>query len=282
MMIRTGHPWRCALPTCNGLKLGTMRNLERHHNEHLSVLSDEWKEKSICPWPDCRSRKRSTEFQNKSVFKRHLRTHFKSHWCQHPGCNYDKPFGSRYDLDRHMQSRHLYTRSFACKFPSCSSTFARKDKLDLHNRARHPTSYCRMDHCGRIVLDLDRDDHFKNFHDGHCYELGSRSTQIENGIFECALAGCESTVSRFNSASAQRHLATCHGIDYWAAGLIVRQLPRILGLRGRLNEESSSKIMTISLEDVTIGRDHVRPCSICTKNAVTGTALSGPTTNETL
>ena len=203
---------RCTFPSCQGLTFVTMDDLRSHQDNHFSILSDKWKEQYGCTWDDCRSQKRNRVFRSKTAFRKHLRTHFKSHWCEYPGCDYDKPFGSRCDVERHMNTKY-HTSELTCKFPSCSFAFARQDKLDLHTRNKHPSSYCAMDHCGKTVLDMDRDDHFNVFHNGKPIEsLGY--TENRAGVYECALPGCESSVSRFNSTAAKRHLQTSHCIDY--------------------------------------------------------------------
>ena len=247
-----------------------MTELKTHQDEHFSVLCNAWEKESGCPWPDCRSQKRSTVFQSKTAFKKHLRTHFKSHWCQHPGCTYDKPFGNERDVDRHRRSRHLLMRCFTCTFPSCSSSFARKDKLDLHTRKEHPSSYCGMDHCGRIVLNLDRDDHFNKFHNGRPLE-GQRSffRYEQDGIFECALPGCESTISRFNSTSVQRHLNTSHGLDYWLTRDMVNHLR---------NAEGCPETLTIRQKEIFTKSIRFRPCDICTKKIIDARAILPDTT----
>ena len=272
--------WRCALPSCHALRFLTMQDLKTHHDKHFSVLSSEWKEETGCPWPKCRSQKRSTVFQNKTAFRKHLRTHFKSLWCEHPGCTYDRPFRSRSDVNRHMQSKHVHTQSFTCNFPSCSSAFTRKDKLDLHTRKEHPSSSCAMDHYGRIVLDVDRDDHFNTFHNGRPLEHRSHkaSWSGESGIVECALPGCESTISRFNPSSARRHLNTNHGIDLNTAGTLLSHFRWIEGF-----PESCPESLMMRKENNFTRSKRYRRCNICArKKATAGEIQPDATVNNSV
>ena len=94
-----------------------MHDLKAHQDQHFVLSKEIW-----LPVACLRSQKRSTVFHKKTAFRECLRTHFKSHSCERPGCDYNKPFGNRRDLDRHMQCKNLHTRSFYLQLPLNSST----------------------------------------------------------------------------------------------------------------------------------------------------------------
>ena len=189
--------WQCDLPSCATLKFRTMDDVKQHQEEHLRHLSEKWTKLSGCPWPGCQTYKSRRTWKTRSDFRKHLKVHLKSHWCTYPGCNYGKPFARASDLDRHRLG-HQQELEHPCPIESCSSSFRRKDKLREHTRKEHENFLCPFDHCGKMVLDQEREDHVRNLH----------SEKIE-----CAFTGCQGTTSQFNKNSAISHLRTHHGFD---------------------------------------------------------------------
>ncbi|KAG0329323.1 hypothetical protein BGZ99_002604, partial [Dissophora globulifera] len=62
----------------------------------------------------------------------HLNTHNgeRPHRCPEPGCEWD--FVRRHDLDRHVKSKHMANKPYACR--QCTSRFGRSDALQRHRR----------------------------------------------------------------------------------------------------------------------------------------------------
>ncbi|KAF9901199.1 hypothetical protein BX616_002342 [Lobosporangium transversale] len=62
----------------------------------------------------------------------HLNTHNgeRPHKCPEPGCDWD--FVRRHDLDRHVKSKHMANKPYACRH--CPSRFGRSDALQRHRR----------------------------------------------------------------------------------------------------------------------------------------------------
>ena len=194
--------WRCDMPSCKTLIFDTEDSIRAHQNKHFYESCKLWEIDCVCPWPKCRSR--ALRFKSSTTFRQHLRTHLKSMWCLRSGCQYDKPFRNRSDLDRHVRTIHDYNEShaFRCPLESCSQSFVRGDKLEEHIRRAHKTCRCSYDHCGKIILDAQatKDEHLTNHHQ-------------DKTIFECSLRGCESTTSRFTRQGVIRHLCAHHGLD---------------------------------------------------------------------
>ncbi|KAI7830202.1 hypothetical protein BC939DRAFT_392974 [Gamsiella multidivaricata] len=62
----------------------------------------------------------------------HLNTHNgeRPHKCPESGCDWD--FVRRHDLDRHVKSKHMANKPYACS--QCTSRFGRSDALQRHRR----------------------------------------------------------------------------------------------------------------------------------------------------
>ena len=205
--------WRCSLPSCRGLTFDSKDDVTRHQRQHFAEMSGQFTVSSVCPWPDCRSQKSLVAFKSVTKFNKHLRNHFKSHWCTRPECTHDKPFGTPHDLNRHISSKHLSQDSFCCLIGTCSQSFSRKDKLVEHGRKDHGSFKCNLDHCEQVINTESRDRHFKVFH-----------SSVPK--FECALPGCESSVSLFNNETATRHVEIHHGAGQWAASYLMKNIRR--------------------------------------------------------
>ena len=240
MLIKS---WRCDMPSCKTLEYGSEVDVRIHQAAHLSELSHQWEPDSICPWPNCRSSTSGTTFKSISCYKKHLKTHMKSYWCDRPGCKYDKPFGTTYDLYRHVQTAHN-NAALCCPLDHCSQRFFRRDKLEEHIRAAHSTCICSFDHCGMIILDTQatKDAHLVTFHH-------------DKPNFECTLPGCESTTSSFDQAGATRHLCHQHGLTYGQNGTATRFLDRV-----KLRQRGDIKTITLHSRGK---RQRIRPCNGC-------------------
>lgn len=205
---------RCDWPSCIRLRFDTREALISHQKAHFTELSDQWEKPSGCSWHGCRSQKSGKVFKTRVDYRKHLRKHIKIHWCDHDGCTYNNPFGTQHDLNRHIQSAHSYVHSFYCPVDSCPRSthgFPRKDKLDDHTRNEHDNFQCTFDHCDTLVLEHERNDHLEQFHSG---KSSITSFGYSDGVYECALTGCESTTSVFNYTTARRHLHTHHGVSF--------------------------------------------------------------------
>ena len=85
--------------------------------------------------------------------------------CDVPGCDYKKKFARKYELKRHIASKHGSVRTFSCAALGCFQkgtsrrTFSRGDKLTDHIRAVHDhnTSFsgCPMNGCNLGPQPLD-------------------------------------------------------------------------------------------------------------------------------
>jgi hypothetical protein len=210
---------RCGWPSCGNATLATQRDLIGHLEHHREQVLQQWQAPSMCTWHECPSRKSQIVFRTWGDYNKHLKTHVKTHWCTADGCDFDKPFRSSHDLKRHMKTKHSTTREFYCPLNSCEGNslgFPRKDKLDEHIRKDHDNFRCQFDHCDAVVLDIERDAHIQNFHRGK-----EGPSHFEDGCYECALSGCESTSSMFNYKSTVKHLRIHHGLQYYASGSLV-------------------------------------------------------------
>ena len=235
------NQWRCDLPNCKNKRFNTIADFTLHQDEHFSEISKHWKVQSACTWPgSCRSQRLGKIFKTLASFRKHLRTHFRSHWCQDNGCTYDKAFATLCDLNRHVQSIHSNSWNFVCPLESCSQSFPRRDKLEEHVKKEHDTYECGLHHCGKVVVDVERENHMKLFH------------QDKPG-YECALPGYESTTSLFNEEAARKHLRKHHSVDCYAA----------IYLTSFFFKTTSTDIKTII--KAPNSRVRVLPCKICTK-----------------
>ena len=237
--------WRCDILSCGALDFDAEDDIKAHQNEHLIEFCRQWVTGSTCPWRGCRLSALGKSFMSIAPFRKHLQTHLKSKWCHRPGCGFDRPFGTEHDLRRHIKTIHDNNDPIRCPLESCSQSFIRNDKLEEHVRKAHNICRCLFDHCGMVMLDdrVVKNDHLMTFHK-------EQWAGLYRGMFECALTGCESTTSRFNSKEAKRHLNTAHGIS---------DKRRYLGNALRTGEDF--KILTMPSR----GRQRIRPCKICIK-----------------
>ena len=268
---------QCSLPGCP-TTFNSADDLSHHHKGHLTdMLKGPWYLKS-CLWPDCRSKKSGTVFSTRPKLKKHLRTHFKDHWCSYENCIYDKGFVSRHDLNRHVQSQHSVTPGYNCPFQGCSCSFSRKDKLDLHTRQMHPSFRCPFDHCEKVVLDAEREDHLAEFHSGKVSDTDRSQYKLlfyETPTLECTFPGCESSISKFTIDSARRHLSTCHGLSASVIFSVIRQYYLYGSRSSRLCFKGN--ITMWEFPWVRIVKDSSRPCITCAKKT---TARAEPQTSS--
>ena len=240
--------WRCDMPSCRALAFDTEDGIRSHQAEHLSKLCKQWEIDSSCPWPICRSHASNVTFMSLTTFRKHFQqTHLKSKWCHLAGCKIDKPFGTQHDLRRHIRTAHDYDNTFCCPLESCSQSFSRQDKLDNHVAKAHNTCKCQFDHCGSVILDAQatKNDHSTTFHQ-------------ERPTFECALKGCESTISRFNRKGAERHLVSHHRVtsSWGSARKFLRRVEKM--------ERGDIKIITAGARYTN---QCIRLCKICSQKA---------------
>ncbi|KAL2835577.1 hypothetical protein BJY01DRAFT_223439 [Aspergillus pseudoustus] len=57
--------------------------------------------------------------------------------CEWRGCTYTGTFSRPAQLRRHVDTQHIFPKSFACPAVNCDKTFNRKDNLRLHLRRAH-------------------------------------------------------------------------------------------------------------------------------------------------
>ena len=243
MLIRS---WRCDIPSCKTLSFDTESGIRAHQNNHFLELCKQWQPGSVCSWPKCRSRGSNATLTSLNAFKKHLRTHLKNKWCSYPGCQYDRPFSSKHDLDRHLQTAHNNNNALRCPLESCSQSFFRRDKLEEHIRRAHDTCKCPLDHCGEVILDTPI---LKDNHIVECHQSPP--------IYECTLAGCESSTSRFDIKGAMRHLSSHHGLSsgsYGSAKCFINRVKR----------RDHGDIMIMGPEHRT-PKQRILPCKSCTQ-----------------
>ena len=236
--------WRCDIPSCRALAFDSEDKIEAHQDEHFSKLCKQWKPDFTCPWPNCRFSSSNRTFTAFSTFRKHLRIHLKSKWCHYPSCSYGKPFGTQYDLSRHIRGAHDNGNTLRCPLESCSRGFFRQDKLEEHVRRAHSICKCSFDHCEVIIIDTQasKDSHLAAFH--HV-----------KPTFECALTGCESAVSRFNTEKAKQHLVSHHGLGsgyYGAAQYLLRRVER--------SQRGDLKTISMNTRGTKVP---IRPCELC-------------------
>jgi uncharacterized Zn-finger protein len=206
-------PLSCRWEACQQLAFTTQFMLVVHQNEHIKELCEIARSQNTfgCQWPSCRTQKSGKSFAALTTLKKHLKTHLvKSLWCEHVTCDYDKPFSRQSDLDRHVKTKHARCNVYCCPIESCDYNtfgFPRKDKLMDHARKKHGVFRCPFDHCTAKVLEIEKSDHLMDTHG-----IG----QAISTVFECSLAGCESTTSKFTREAAREHLRANHGMRHSA------------------------------------------------------------------
>lgn len=250
---------RCKWPGCSPLRFDSPDDLGDHQYIHLRDLLNTAKCKSIfrCEWYGCRSQKSGKIFQDLTALKRHARGHVKNHCCSFDGCNL--AFSRDSDLARHVQTKHSEDCRYRCPIETCdrsSNGFPRKDKLDEHTRKKHENFRCPIDHCGSEVLECEKEAHVDRFHSGKDSRERGRIDGLFDGIFECALPGCESTTSKFTVETARGHLKTQHGVYNHSCITI--------SSNAKLSGPSTSRGNSFVLQPP----DNIfhRPCKSCTKN----------------
>ena len=255
--------WQCDLPSCAGLKFNVRSDVKPHQEKHLQDFSKTWTKGSGCPWPGCQAPGPIKTWKTRGDFRKHLKDHLKSLWCTSPGCSYDKPFARSFDLNRHSLG-HREELEFPCPLDSCSASFRRKDKLYQHTRKEHENFLCPFAHCGKLVLDPEREDHVRASHGA------------EWKTWECALTGCEGTTSKFDDDSALNHLRTHHGIMRWRAY-------DIIGATQKAVLSTSSEAFVIKpVNDNPSGRGSPpKPCKSCSKKKLDTNAILQESTSMT-
>jgi len=88
----------------------------------------------------------------------------KSFKCPYTCCNYQGTFRRRWELQRHIATKHAGDKKFPCPVVGCSTngqtpTFARSDKLTSHIKATHRSvgvkAICPATTCSCMPLELD-------------------------------------------------------------------------------------------------------------------------------
>lgn len=207
----------CDWKPCQGTHFKTREALSEHQEAHSRTLITTAKNEGLfeCSWQDC-DRKEVKKFKSLAALKKHLKQHVRGQWCLHGNCN--AAFSRKSDLERHVQTKHSSDRTYLCPVDTCDRSvdgFKRKDKLDDHIKKVHARFQCTFDHCESKVLEIEKQVHLDQFHDGKPELAPSPSRMMgRSGIFECNLFGCESTISKFKISSACKHLRRCHGVSY--------------------------------------------------------------------
>ncbi|KAK3953943.1 hypothetical protein QBC32DRAFT_312469 [Pseudoneurospora amorphoporcata] len=80
--------------------------------------------------------------KTKSELNKHEQKHTKPHHCKEPGCNRDKGFSTKNDLQRHLASVHKkYTVAYHCPHDNCpTKDWPRADNFRSHLRRKHQIS----------------------------------------------------------------------------------------------------------------------------------------------
>jgi len=215
----------CNWSSCGNLRFQKQEAFAQHQQAHCDDLIQAAQASKrlsfICGWESCKLHKNAREFKTMGALRKHLQQHVKNHWCSHATCSIS--FSRRSDLKRHMETKHSTNRPFFCSFDACDRSadgFARKDKLDDHLKKTHPMFQCSFDHCESKVLESEMHFHLNEMHSGKTIELQ------REGMYECNLSGCESSLSRFNALSAKKHLIRHHGVSDGGAWWAVNNAPK--------------------------------------------------------
>jgi hypothetical protein len=121
--------------------------------------------------------------------------------CDFPGCDHKGAFARKYELKRHMRSRHGADQTFFCGALGCFKrgttcwTFPRLDKLTDHLRATHahaaPFSGCPAKDCDVGPLPLDvLGAHVQRAHPNCVAEARSILNATTARRRKCPLSGC--------------------------------------------------------------------------------------------
>lgn len=141
--------------------------------------------------------------------------------CDVPGCDHRGPFARKYELRRHVRSKHGGTRAYTCGAKGCFKrgktrwTFPRLDKLTDHIRTVHAHdtlfSGCPVDNCsfGPQTLGL-LGVHIQRAHPRCQAEARSILNSTATGRRRCPLSGCNNKM--FPLGDFPAHLET-HDFD---------------------------------------------------------------------
>jgi hypothetical protein len=199
----TWNNFACPWIACSVTLPREVGDAEAHCDQHAKEILEQWSSASKCPWPTCRSK---ATFKTRSSLRTHLsNVHVTPLICDAPLCLYKKPFGKKYELDRHMLTAHGAngeTSIYKCTIETCEASitrFARRDKLLKHLREERENLKCPFAHCVAIVLATKEEEHIQKFH----------------GSYECAMTGCENSgSSRFLEVNLKRHLRRDHRLTF--------------------------------------------------------------------
>ncbi|RFU34109.1 hypothetical protein B7463_g2198, partial [Scytalidium lignicola] len=73
--------------------------------------------------------------KTKSELREHQIRYHTPFKCSHPGCTWYLGFSTAYDLQRHINSKHI--KRYRCPIPGCRSTWPRLDNLRTHIKRLH-------------------------------------------------------------------------------------------------------------------------------------------------
>lgn len=97
--------------------------------------------------------------KTKSELNKHKQKHTKPHHCKQPGCNRNKGFSTKNDLQRHLASVHkLYTVVYHCRHGTCPTKakkekdWPRADNFRSHLKRVHRISLKAEDDLGRYEV----------------------------------------------------------------------------------------------------------------------------------
>lgn len=112
-------------------------------NSEISKQHTDSMRRFCCCFPDCDKR-----YKNKSILKKHERTHFGpvEHVCHFFPCK--KKFKSRENLDLHISNSHLNIKPYPCSF--CKRVFSHRNGKTYHERTRHLNYFpygCSIEQC---------------------------------------------------------------------------------------------------------------------------------------
>jgi len=209
---------RCDWPVCRHERFSSHDSLIAHSAHHREEILQQWSGSKKCNWPGCKSQR--TIFKNLSTLRKHLRAHIKTFFCDVDTCSYVGAFGKQHDLDRHKKTAHSEA-SFFCHVEACerhSVGYTRKDKLNEHVRNEHGAFRCGFDHCNAIVLPNEQQIHIAQSHQGDGDPNTKDPSQLgfyiggNRSIYECNLAGCAGTTSRFCYRGLVKHLKVDHSV----------------------------------------------------------------------
>ena len=146
--------------------------------------------------------------------------------CDFPGCEHKGPFARKFELRRHVKSKHGGARAYTCGAQGCFKsgttrrTFSRLDKLTDHIRTVHAHdtlfSGCPVDNCslGPQTLDI-LGVHVRRAHPRCEAEARSILNSTDTCRRRCPLSGCNNKLYMLDAFHA--HLETHDVADLRAA-----------------------------------------------------------------